>query len=130
MPSVKLHISYQECFTRFFYWYYRWRMECGQASVTFQEKTLDVIKKTETERGTPELWKPKTATALQQLVYDHSQETENSPRSRVWNHRKPITRFFDYALCTQTHKSKHLNPGDLVKDAGLLTFMREGQFDE
>jgi len=56
----------------FFYCYYRWRMECGQASVPFQGKTLDVIEKTETERGTQELWKPKIATALQQLVYDHS----------------------------------------------------------
>ncbi len=83
-------------------------MECGQASILFQEKTLDVIKKTETERCIPELGKPRIATTLQQLLHDHSQRQKPVPG--VENPRKPIARFFDYALCTQTHKSKQLKP--------------------
>lgn len=100
-------------------------MECGQASIPFQGKTLDVIKKTETE-----LWKPRIATALQQLVHDHSQRLKPVPgvEMGITENQSPDSLIMP---CAHKHiNQSNLNPGEQVKDARLLTFMREGRFDE
>lgn len=105
-------------------------MECGQASIPFQGKTLDVIKKTETERCIPELWKPRIATALQQLVHDHSQRLKPVPgvEMGITENQSPDSLIMP---CAHKHiNQSNLNPGEQVKDARLLTFMREGRFDE
>lgn len=49
-------------------------------------------------------------------------------------HGSTVTRVFDYAFCLRL-PPKHINqsnsdPREKVKDAGLLTFMWEGQFDK
>lgn len=105
-------------------------MECGQASILFQEKTLDVIKKTETERCIPELWKPRIATTLQQLVHDHSPRQKPVPgvEMGITENHSPDSLIMP---CAHKHiNQSNLNPGEWVKDARLLTFMWEGRFDE
>lgn len=98
-------------------------MECGQASVPFQGKTFDVIKKTDTECNIPELWKPRIASAFEQLVHDHSQRQKPVPevKTRITENQSP-----DSLIMPYTHKhinQNNLNPGEQVKDARLLTFM-------